>query len=104
MKTLAVLVLMLSWSARALADDPPQSSGCSDSSSDEGSGKKKPKLRTHRDANGVVHIDQDLVICGTAPHPYALVVMAKTPINYEWQNDKPNFLKRVGQSLTQAPF
>jgi hypothetical protein len=105
---LAAIVLTLSWSAHiALADDSAASSGCSDSGDDSDSGggaKKKPKIHTYVDANGVVHIKENMVICGQVPHPLALVLMAKTPINYEWQNDKPNFLKKVGESLTQSPF
>jgi hypothetical protein len=68
---------------------------------DESTGKGK--IKTEKRGNVVVIVEA-LVICGKVPKPLALVFMSGSTINYEWENQKPDFLKRVHESLSKAPF
>ena len=52
----------------------------------------------------VVVIVEALVICGKVPKPLALVFMSGSTINYEWENQRPDFLKRVKDSVQKSPF
>jgi hypothetical protein len=65
--------------------------------------KGKGKIKTEKRGNVVVIVEA-LVICGKVPKPLALVFMSGSTINYEWENQRPDFLKRVKDSLTKAPF
>jgi hypothetical protein len=64
---------------------------------------RKGKIKTEKRGNVVVIVEA-LVICGKVPKPLALVFMSGSTINYEWENNKPDFLKRVHESLSQSPF
>ena len=64
---------------------------------------RKGKIKTEKRGNVVVIVEA-LVICGKVPKPLALVFMSGSTINYEWENTKPDFLKRVHESLSKAPF
>src|SRR3954463_16660250 len=64
---------------------------------------RKGKIKTEKRGNVVVIVEA-LVICGKVPKPLALVFMSGSTINYEWENQKPDFLKRVHDSLSKAPF
>jgi hypothetical protein len=65
--------------------------------------QRKGKIKTEKRGNVVVIVEA-LVICGKVPKPLALVFMSGSTINYEWENTKPDFLKRVHDSLSQSPF
>jgi hypothetical protein len=69
-----------------------------------GQRRKKKRLKTVKRADGVVVVQDVFVVCGKAPKPVALVVMGATTINYEWETAKPNFLKRVHESLKESAF
>jgi hypothetical protein len=64
---------------------------------------RKGKIKTEKRGNVVVIVEA-LVICGKVPKPLALVFMSGSTINYEWENQKPDFLKRVHDSLSKSPF
>jgi hypothetical protein len=67
------------------------------------SDSKAKKVKTKKVGNVVVIVDE-LVICGKVPKPLALVFMTGSTINYEWENQKPNFLKRIHDSLGESQF
>jgi hypothetical protein len=64
---------------------------------------KGKKVKTKKVGNVVVIVDE-LVICGKVPKPLALVFMTGSTINYEWETQKPNFLKRIDESLQEKQF
>ena len=64
---------------------------------------KGKKVKTKKVGNVVVIVDE-LIICGKVPKPLALVFMTGSTINYEWENQKPNFLKRIHDSLSESQF
>jgi hypothetical protein len=89
---LTLLMTLAAFTSPALAEDK-----CGDES------KAKGKIKTEKRGNVVVIVEA-LVICGKVPKPLALVFMSGSTINYEWENQRPDFLKRVKDSLTKSPF
>ena len=80
---------------------PARSYAANDKCGDDSS--RKGKIKTEKRGNVVVIVEA-LVICGKVPKPLALVFMSGSTINYEWENTKPDFLKRVHDSLSKSPF
>jgi hypothetical protein len=94
---LAAGLLSLGAARPGLAQEPPpKEDRCSET------GKAK-KPRTKKVGKVVVIVDE-LVICGKVPKPLALVFIAGSQINYEWETTKPDFLKRVHDSLGESQF
>ncbi len=85
----------------ALSLVAPSVAQADDKCSDDGS--RKGKIKTEKRGNVVVIVEA-LVICGKVPKPLALVFMSGSTINYEWESQKPDFLKRVHDSLSKSPF
>jgi hypothetical protein len=90
-----ILVLVVTWMSSSLA------LAASDKCGDETN--RKGKIKTEKRGNVVVIVEA-LVICGKVPKPLALVFMSGSTINYEWENQKPDFLKRVHESTKSSPF
>lgn len=88
----AALAVFVMLAPSAFADDK-----CSDDA------KGKGKIKTEKRGNVVVIVEA-LVICGKVPKPLALVFMSGSTINYEWENQKPDFLQRVKDSVAKEPF
>jgi hypothetical protein len=101
MKRLAKLALPLALVLGVTAGTPAVAQAQSDKCSDDGN--RKGKIKTEKRGNVVVIVEA-LVICGKVPKPLALVFMSGSTINYEWENQKPDFLKRVKDSLGKNPF
>jgi hypothetical protein len=87
--------------AASLVSVPSLAVAQQDKCSDDGA--RKGKIKTEKRGNVVVIVEA-LVICGKVPKPLALVFMSGSTINYEWENNKPDFLKRVKDTLTKSPF
>jgi hypothetical protein len=92
----AVVVLALVTSAGAPRSAQAQDDRCKED-------QKGKKVKTKKVGNVVVIVDE-LVICGRVPKPLALVFMAGSTINYEWENQKPAFLQRIHESLAEKQF
>lgn len=54
--------------------------------------------------DGVWQIKKKMVICGKPPKPMVLSMRRTKFLNYEWEKQKPNFLKKVHESLAESPF
>lgn len=89
--------------ATASADENADQCSEQDSSA-PGKGNKKRRLRTKKRADGTIEVLDTFIVCGKVPRPAALYVLSRTTINYEWETARPNFLKRVSESLTKSPF
>ncbi len=85
----------------AVASLAPARSYAADKCGDDSN--RKGKIKTEKRGNVVVIVEA-LVICGKVPKPLALVFMSGSTINYEWESQKPDFLKRVHESLKTTPF
>jgi hypothetical protein len=99
MKKKSIIVAFLVTLVAGLAAGPAAAQE-DDRCKSDGKGKK---IKTKKVGNVVVIVDE-FVICGKVPKPLALVFMAGSTINYEWETQKPNFLKRIDQSLGEKQF
>ncbi|MSP15036.1 MAG: hypothetical protein EXR73_00245 [Myxococcales bacterium] len=94
--SLTVGLALMAPRAHAQAGD----GGCSDNADTGG----KRKLRQVRMADGTIKILDALAICGKAPKPSVLSYLQSESLNYEWENTRPNFLKKVHEHLSKSPF
>jgi hypothetical protein len=65
-----------------------------------------PKVTVERGAGGkkVYRITDALRIEGKIQKPEAFYVLQKSSINYDWQDLKQDFVPKIFESVTQAPF
>lgn len=49
-------------------------------------------------------IERAFVVCGKVPRPQVIYVLQQRNINYEWETLKRNFLPKILESVTKAPF
>lgn len=71
----------------------------------EGAGES-PKVKVERGKGGkkVYRIEEEIRIEGKIQKPEAFYVLQKSGINYDWQELKHDFLPRILDSVTKAPF
>lgn len=75
----------------------------------EGGGKEgddQTKVKVERGAGGkkVYKIEGEIVIEGKIQKPEAFYVLQKSSINYDWHELKQEFLPKILDSVTKAPF
>lgn len=65
-----------------------------------------PKVKVERGKGGkkVYRIEEEIRIEGKIQKPEAFYVLQKSGINYDWQELKQDFLPRILDSVTKAPF
>lgn len=100
MRRFAITAALCAALAAATAGPARAQSGDSDCISDA-SDLKRVETKV---VNGVTYILTKLKICVQPKKPLALVVSGTKGINYEWENQKPNFLRKVHESLSSGPF
>jgi hypothetical protein len=85
----------------------------SDSKTESGAGagtgdaeKDQPKVKIERGAGGkkVYKIEGEIVIEGKIQKPEAFYVLQKSGINYDWHELKQEFVPKILDSVTKAPF
>lgn len=66
----------------------------------------QPKVKVERGAGGkkVYKIEGEIVIEGKIQKPEAFYVLQKSNINYDWHELKQEFVPRILESVTKAPF
>ncbi len=64
------------------------------------------KVKVERGAGGkkVYKIEGEIVIEGKIQKPEAFYVLQKSSINYDWHELKQEFVPRILESVTKAPF
>ena len=65
-----------------------------------------PKVKVERGKGGkkVYRIEEEIRIEGKIQKPEAFYVLQKSGINYDWQELKQDFLPKIIESVTRAPF
>ena len=65
-----------------------------------------PKVKVERGAGGrkVYRITEAMQIEGKIQKPEAFYVLQKSSINYDWQDLKQDFIPKIVESVSQAPF
>lgn len=69
-------------------------------------GDDQTKVKVERGAGGkkVYKIEGEIVIEGKIQKPEAFYVLQKSSINYDWHELKQEFVPRIVDSVTKAPF
>jgi hypothetical protein len=66
----------------------------------------KPAVKVERGASGkkVYRITEEIRIEGKIQKPEAFYVLQKSSINYDWQELRQDFLPKIVESVSKAPF
>jgi hypothetical protein len=69
-------------------------------------GQEGPKVKVERGAGGktVYRITEAIRIEGKIQKPEAFYVLQKSSINYDWQDLKQDFVPKIVDSVSKAPF
>jgi hypothetical protein len=69
-------------------------------------GQEGPKVKVEKGAGGktVYRITEAIRIEGKIQKPEAFYVLQKSSINYDWQDLKQDFVPKIVDSVTKAPF
>lgn len=69
-------------------------------------GEEAPKVKVERGKGGkkVYRIEEEIRIEGKIQKPEAFYVLQKSGINYDWQELKQDFLPKIVDSVSKAPF
>jgi hypothetical protein len=105
-----LLVAPLAWSAKgkkpaaapAAAAKPAAGAEAGAADAD----KDQTKVKIERGAGGkkVYKIEGEIVIEGKIQKPEAFYVLQKSSINYDWHELKQEFVPKILDSVTKAPF
>jgi hypothetical protein len=97
---------------KASAAKPAAASAASASTTDasaagagaEGDGQAKVKVERGAGGKKVYRIEGEIVIEGKIQKPEAFYVLQKSSINYDWHELKQEFVPKILDSVTKAPF
>lgn len=64
----------------------------------------KVKVERGKGGKKVYRIEEEIRIEGKIQKPEAFYVLQKSSINYDWQDLKQDFLPKILDSVTRAPF
>src|SRR5438105_11095865 len=69
-------------------------------------GNEAPKVKVERGAGGkkIYRITEDIRIEGKIQKPEAFFFYQKSTINYDWQELKQDFIPKIVDSVSRAPF
>lgn len=72
----------------------------------DNAGQDAPKVKVERGAGGkkVYRITEEIRIEGKIQKPEAFYVLQKSSINYDWQQLKQDFIPKILDSVSRAPF
>jgi hypothetical protein len=71
---------------------------------EEGDGLAKVKVERGAGGRKVYKIEGEIVIEGKIQKPEAFYVLQKSGINYDWHELKQEFVPKILDSVTKAPF
>ncbi len=91
--------------AKAEASKPP-SKPADGQAQNAGGDADQTKVKVERGAGGkkVYKIEGEIVIEGKIQKPEAFYVLQKSSINYDWHELKQEFVPKILDSVTKAPF
>lgn len=96
---LALFMGLVPGASHAHAQDKPLPAGAAAEA-------EAPKVRVERGKGGkkVYRIEEEIRIEGKIQKPEAFYVLQKSSINYDWQDLKQDFLPKILDSVSRAPF
>jgi hypothetical protein len=100
---LSLVALVCVLASGGLASAQPPAEG--DAKAGAGGGEA-PKVKVERGAGGktVYRIIDAIHIDGKIQKPEAFYVLQKSSINYDWQELKQDFIPKILDSVSRAPF
>ncbi|HEY0714346.1 MAG TPA: hypothetical protein VGF45_16810 [Polyangia bacterium] len=101
---LAGLFVAASAQAQPAAGPPPAGQAAAPAGS--GEQQQGPAVKVERGAGGktVYRITEAIRIEGKIQKPEAFYVLQKSSINYDWQDLKQDFVPKIVDSVSRAPF
>jgi hypothetical protein len=99
-------MLSLAGTAAAQPRTPAPRAPAAPAAAADPAAAQDPKVQVERGAGGkkVYRITTDIVIEGKIQKPEAFYVLQKSSINYEWTELKQEFLPKILDSVSKAPF
>jgi hypothetical protein len=106
----------VAWAKKKAAVAKPADAGAASANAGEGSdaqaggaggdAEAQAKVKVERGAGGkkVYRIEGEIVIEGKIQKPEAFYVLQKSSINYDWHELKQDFVPKILDSVTKAPF
>jgi hypothetical protein len=106
---IAVVAGMTTWLAagQAMAQPAPaKTAGPAPAAGPPVEGQEPAKVKVEKGAGGktVYRITEAIRIEGKIQKPEAFYVLQKSSINYDWQDLKQDFVPKIVDSVTKAPF
>jgi hypothetical protein len=88
------------------ASAAPAKPAAAQAESTDGDTEAQTKVKVERGAGGkkVYRIEGEIVIEGKIQKPEAFYVLQKSSINYDWHELKQEFVPKILDSVTKAPF
>ena len=98
------LLALVAPDAGPAAAQPPAEGAASGAAG--AAGAEAPKVKVERGAGGktVYRITDAIRIEGKIQKPEAFYVLQKSSINYDWQELKQDFIPKILDSVSRAPF
>jgi hypothetical protein len=90
--------------AAAKTDVAKPADGSSDASANDADAQTKVKVERGAGGKKVYKIEGEIVIEGKIQKPEAFYVLQKSSINYDWHELKQEFVPKILDSVTKAPF
>jgi hypothetical protein len=92
--------------AKAVAKPDPVSKPADGTTESADAAADQTKVKVERGAGGkkVYKIEGEIVIEGKIQKPEAFYVLQKSSINYDWHELKQEFVPKILDSVTKAPF
>jgi hypothetical protein len=103
---LLLLASPAAWSAQGKKKTPPPAVAAAPAPGETDADKEQTKVKIERGAGGkkVYKIEGEIVIEGKIQKPEAFYVLQKSSINYDWHELKQEFVPKILDSVTKAPF
>jgi hypothetical protein len=102
MAALIAAVCFLTFSGPAIAQEKPAAKP--GAAAEEKADAAKVKVERGKGGKKVYRITEEIRIEGKIQKPEAFYVLQKSSINYDWQDLKQDFLPKILDSVTRAPF
>jgi hypothetical protein len=101
-----VLAAPSAWSAQGKKKTAPPPAAVNSEAESADADKDQTKVKIERGAGGkkVYKIEGEIVIEGKIQKPEAFYVLQKSSINYDWHELKQEFVPKILESVTKAPF
>jgi hypothetical protein len=106
MSVMAGVIALLAAGPAVAQPAPASAGGPTPAAGPPAAGQEPAKVKVEKGAGGktVYRITEAIRIEGKIQKPEAFYVLQKSSINYDWQDLKQDFVPKIVDSVTKAPF